>query len=334
MTNTAKEKDYIDRIVTEALEILSALGVPMDGMTQRRKERMAKAFIAVTGIKYNQTWKSSRSIQDDHMLLSRQILRFMNEHLGENISDSSYDDIRRKDLLLPVTAGIVTKSALNPDASTNDGTRAYAISAEVAAQIKLYGTVQWKNSLDTFNLGHALLSKRLNRERELNKVAVTIKDGVELKFSPGGHNELQKAIIEEFLPIFGFDSEILYVGDTANKFLYLNEELLKSLNFGEIAHDKLPDVVAFSKSKNWLYLIEAVHSANPITELRKLELEKMSDKCSVQLVFVTAFPDRICFRKHVKDIAWETEVWIADTPTHLIHFNGDKFLGPYTQLTP
>jgi adenine-specific DNA-methyltransferase len=45
---------------------------------------------------------------------------------------------------------------------------------------------------------------------------------------------------------------------------------------------------------------------------------------------VTAFPDRVTFRKFAKDIAWETEVWIADNPDHMIHFNGDKFLGPYT----
>ena len=28
-------------------------------------------------------------------------------------------------------------------------------------------------------------------------------------------------------------------------------------------------------------------------------------------------------------IAWETEVWIADEPDHMIHYNGERFLGPY-----
>ncbi|MFS2517149.1 MULTISPECIES: BsuBI/PstI family type II restriction endonuclease [Parabacteroides] len=28
------------------------------------------------------------------------------------------------------------------------------------------------------------------------------------------------------------------------------------------------------------------------------------------------------------DIAWETEVWIAENPGHMIHFNGDRFIGP------
>ena len=28
--------------------------------------------------------------------------------------------------------------------------------------------------------------------------------------------------------------------------------------------------------------------------------------------------------------AEQTEVWIAENPDHLIHYNGEKFLGPFT----
>ena len=47
------------------------------------------------------------------------------------------------------------------------------------------------------------------------------------------------------------------------------------------------------------------------------------------MIFVTAFPDRALMSKYLPDISWETEVWRADSPTHLIHFNGDRFLGPH-----
>jgi hypothetical protein len=104
---------------------------------------------------------------------------------------------------------------------------------------------------------------------------------------------------------------------------------LNALKFFELAHDKLPDIIAYSKSKNWLYLIEAVHSSGSINELRRLELKTLCQNCTAEIIFVTAFLSRNEFRKWSSEIAWETEVWIADNPDHLIHFNGDKFLGPY-----
>lgn len=319
----------IRNLVDEAIVILSELGVPVIGMTARRKERMAKAFLAVAGLRPGLSWADAKSNEDGHRLVSRQILRYMNEHLGENIADSSYDDIRRKDLVLPVVAGIVLKSASNPNANQNDGTRPYALSNELAQQLRLFGTPAWKKSLQAFLRTHRSLAEKLQRVRDLARVPVKIKDGLELSFGPGQHNLLQKLIIEQFLPFFGHGAEVLYVGEAADKFLYLDETKLKELNFFEIAHDKLPDVVAYSASKNWLFLIEAVHTSNPITELRRHILYDMSEECTADIVLVSAFSDRDTFRKFAKDIAWETEVWIADNPEHMIHYNGDKFIGPY-----
>ena len=169
----------------------------------------------------------------------------------------------------------------------------------------------------------------MKQRREKAKLPIKIGDK-EIVFSPGEHNQIQKAVIEEFLPRFGQHAEVLYVGDTADKFLFLDEPALNNLMFFEIAHDKLPDVLAYSKSKNWLFLIEAVHSANPIDPLRKITLQKLAEKCSADIVFVTAFLSRSSFKKFAADIAWETEVWIAENPDHMIHFNGDKFLGPHS----
>lgn len=328
---TKVDKVKLQKLVNEALEILTALGIPVDTLTKRRQEKMAKCFIALAGLKPDVSWQNCLSIERNHKLLSRQIITYLNNNLGENISSGSYDDIRRKDLLLPVEAGIVMNSASNPNANTNDGTRPYALSSDVAAQIKLFGTVKWDKSLKEFNSKRVLLNQKLAKERELAKVSVKIEGHAELKFSPGAHNLLQKSIIEEFLPIYGYGAEVLYVGDTANKSLFVNKQKLRELNFGELAHDELPDIVAYSAAKSWLFLIEAVTTANPITEIRKYKLEKMAKHTGKAMVYVTAFPDRPTFRKHVKDIAWETEVWIADAPTHLIHFNGDKFMGPYNE---
>lgn len=131
------------------------------------------------------------------------------------------------------------------------------------------------------------------------------------------------------MPRFGGGSSVLYVGDTSNKSLHIETEELKKLNFFELSHDELPDIVAYSKKHNWLYLIEAVYSSGPMSETRVLELKKMLKKCKAKLIFVTAFLTRNDFRKWQMDIAWETEVWTADHPDHLVHFNGHKYLGPF-----
>ncbi len=183
-------------------------------------------------------------------------------------------------------------------------------------------------ALSEFASARGSLAEELKRLRVQLLVPITI-GSTELHFGPGEHNELQKAIIESFLPQFGYGSEVLYVGDTEDKLLYLEQDRLVDIGFFELSHDKLPDVLAYSKEKNWLFLIEAVYSANPITELRKRALEKLTSVCTADIVYVSAFLTRAAFRKFAKDIAWETEVWIAESPHHLIHFNGDKFLGPH-----
>ena len=131
------------------------------------------------------------------------------------------------------------------------------------------------------------------------------------------------------MPRYGFGAQVLYVGDTSDKYLHLEEKKLKELKFFEISHEELPDIIAYSKEKNWLYLIEAVHSSGPISEIRLLQLQKLTEKCTADIVYVTAFLNRPKFRQFMAEIAWETEVWIADNPDHMVHFNGDKFLGPY-----
>jgi BsuBI/PstI restriction endonuclease domain/BsuBI/PstI restriction endonuclease HTH domain len=315
---TPRQQKILQTLVTQALQILATLGVPLTDLTPRRKEKMAKAFLAVAGLKPGMAWSEVKDNNDAHQLQSRQVIAFMNAHLGEDISSGSYDDIRRKDLALPEQALIVLKSAKNPDANTNDGTRGFALNPVAAHAVRQFGTPNWQS-----------LSAQLRRDRGLARIPVRISDGTSLSFSPGKHNILQKEIIENFLPIFGFGAEVLYVGDTANKSLFVNQEKLSALQFFELAHDKLPDVVAYSETKNWLYLIEAVTTANPITELRRKALLDLTTACTADVIFITAFPDRATYRTFAKDIAWETEVWIADAPEHMIHFNGDKFLGPY-----
>jgi len=319
----------MQKMIQEALLILQSLGVPIDNLTNRRQARMAKAFLSVAGLRPGMDWTETKDNDDQYQLLSRQIITQMNAHWGENISSGSYDDIRRQDLILPVEAFIVLNSAKNPNANTNDGTRGFAINPLAAKAIRVFGTEDWEASIKEFIQDRPTLALQMRRNRNLARIPIKIGKGLTLEFSAGGHNELQKSIIEKFLPIFGCGSLILYVGDTAKKNLFIDKEGLKNIDFFELAHDKLPDVVAYSPTKNWLYLIETVTTANPITELRRSILKRAAKNCTADLIFITAFPNRDTYRRFSKDIAWETEVWIADAPEHMIHFNGSKFLGPH-----
>ena len=317
------------KLFNESLLILSKLGIPLDGLRPRELEKMAMSFLAVADVKRSGDWSKARLRAAKDTLKSRDIISYINEHFQENISKGSYDDIRRKDLKLPVVAGIIIASANKPNAARNDPTRGYSLSPEYIELICRFGQTDWLETIEEFMADRPTLAERLEAARQLNHVPIKLPDGQTLQFSPGEHNLLQKAIIEQFLPRYGFGAEVLYVGDTAKKFLVRDEQKLKSLKFFELEHGELPDVVAYSAKKNWLFLIEAVHSANPISPMRLLELKRLAKNCTADIIFITAFLNRNAFRKNAPDIAWETEVWIADAPDHMIHFDGDKFLGPY-----
>jgi len=329
LKSTKKKSTTLCRLIDEGVEVLSRLGIPFDKLTPRATEKMVMVFLAVADVKKRGNWQSARLREGKDALKSREIITYLNQHFGENISMGSYDDIRRKDLRLPVVAGIITASANKPEAATNDPTRGYSISPEFIEIIRNFGSEDWYLNVDMFMAEKPSLDEKLKCIRDIRKIPIRLPNGVILQFSLGEHNQLQKAIIEDFLPRYGYGAEVLYVGDTAKKQLFKVEKKLSELKFFALGYEELPDIVSYSEQKNWLYLIEAVHSSGPISPIKLLEFQKLTANCKASIVYVTAFLNRDKFRKFAPDIAWESEVWIADAPDHMIHFNGDKFLGPY-----
>ena len=312
----SKKSELVQQKINEALAILESVGVPINTKTERGLERMALCFLAVAGV--TSDWSKAK---ENTNLKSRDIISIFNKDFEEKVSSGSYDDIRRKDLKLLVLADLIINSGVNKGSATNDPTRGYALHPDFHKLIVTYNTEQWDKALIAFNQTKPNLAEILARKRDIEKIPVKLPNGKPLELSLGEHNLLQKRIIEDFLPRFGSDCMVLYVGDTSNKLLHIEANELKKLNFFELSHDELPDIVAFSKKNNWLYLIEAVHSSGPMSEIRVLELRRLLKDCKAELIFVTAFLTRTEFRKWQMDIAWETEVWIADHSDHLIHFN-------------
>ena len=211
--------------------------------------------------------------------------------------------------------------------ATNSPNYRYRLTDEMLHLIQSFDTADWERSLACFMENHDSLVDLYASKRTMRKMPVKI-NGEDFTFSPGKHNQLQKAIIEEFAPRFAPNSECLYVGDTTEKDLVKNVDKLRALGFEITLHDKMPDVVLYSEDKDWLYFIESVTSVGPMEPKRIKEIEEMTTGVTSGKIYVTAFLDFKTFKQFSESLAWETEVWIAGMPDHMIHLNGDKFLGP------
>jgi hypothetical protein len=148
------------------------------------------------------------------------------------------------------------------------------------------------------------------------------------------HRKLIKNVVEKFCLRFVPGGMVVYIGDAENKFLHLDTDYLLRLGVVIPATAKMPDVVVHDTKRNWLLLIEAVTSTGPVDRKRRRELKDLFAGSKAGLVFVTAFSTREVMRSFLTQISWETEVWIAEDPEHLIHFNGERFLGPYPDVMP
>jgi len=311
----------------QAKEILKALGMP----PAQYNDRSGWVFLALANIKPSDDWSSATA----PLLPTVDIMQFIREHYSKDYKPNSRETIRRQTLHQFEQARIVDRNRDNPQRPTNSKDNNYSINAPILNVLHLYPSEDWNNAVDEYKEQLSDLIAQYERKISKELIPVTLPSGDVVKLSPGEHNQLHADIIHEFCPRFAANGVVLYIGDTASsrgeggKLMVLEADYLESLGVPPMSHDKLPDVVLFDKEKRWLFLIEAVTSHGPVSQKRWIELEQALKGCKVGRVYVTAFPDRAEFRKNAADIAWESEVWISEEPEHMIHFNGDRFLGPY-----
>ena len=256
-------------------------------------------------------------------------MAFMRKHYDKDYAANTRETIRRQTLHQFEQARLVDRNPDDPSRPTNSGKNAYALTDNALAVLRAFGTPRFKRAVAGFIEKFGSLAAAYDSSREALRVPLRIPGGKTVYLSPGKHNELQVAVIQEFGPRFAPGAELVYVGDTAQKQVIRDAEGLQALGVPITEHDKLPDIILYWRQRNWLYLIEAVTSHGPVSPKRHRELEKILAKCTADRIYVTAFLDTTSFRKYAGDIAWETEVWIAEKPDHMIHFNGRHFLGPY-----
>lgn len=227
-----------------------------------------------------------------------------------------------------VVHGLLARNDDDPHRPTNSSKTNYRLTAPALAACRAYGTKGFEKASAAFRNGAESVRREMNRTRNLALIPVTTGQG-EIKLSPGGQSPIIKAVIEDFRARFAPGSDLLYVGDTASKFAVFDQSTFATLGLTFAPAEKMPDVILWCRRRGWLILIEAVASDGPVDGKRRMELKHLFQNFPTGLVFVTAFADKSAMRRHITDVAWETEIWIADAPEHMIHLNGERFLGPY-----
>ena len=300
----------------EARDILSTLQVP----AKQQNVMCCCVLLAMCGLKEGQDWLGATN----NWIRIHDVIAFASENYGIIYAENSRETIRKQAMHHFRNAAFIEDNGK----ATNSPNYRYRLTNEMLKLLQSYSSGMWSKNLNTFLSNHETLISIYASKRAVRKMPVRI-NGLELTFSPGKHNQLQRAIIEEFAPRFAPNSECLYVGDTIEKDLVKNENKLRELGFAITLHDKMPDVVLYSSQKNWIYFIEAVTSVGPMEPKRIKEIEEMTTGVTAGKIYVTAFLDFKTFKMFSESLAWETEAWIAETPDHMIHLNGDKFLGPH-----
>ena len=316
-----KRRTAAAKRVDEALDILKALNVPR----KQQNERSALTFLALLGMTPSKRWSEAEA----PMLGITEMMSVFRDRFGKRYAPNTRETVRRFTVHQFVQIGLVLANPDDPRRPVNSPDNRYQVSPTLLKLAQAYGSTTWDSSVAGFLRTAEALGRLQPKERAMVLLPVKLPSGKRVSLTAGGQNELVKKIIEEFCPRFTPGGVIVYLGDTGQKQRHVEAGYLDRLGVEIDEHGKMPDVVVHLPQKDWLVLIEAVTSHGPIGLKRHNELKVLFGAARAGLVFVTAFLTRRAMTKYLGEIAWETEVWVAEAPSHIIHFNGERFLGPY-----
>lgn len=308
--------------LAEAHQILVSLGLPR----AQQNERSALCLLALVDLTPRKKWGQS----GNPLMGITPIMDWVREHYRKGYAPNTRETVRRQTMHQFVDAGIALYNPDDPERPVNSPKAVYQIEPATLELLRCFGTKAWHDHLTDYLAKRETLAAKYAKVREQQRIPVQIAPDKKITLSPGEHSELIRAIIEEFGPRFAPGSVLIYAGDTGDKWGYFDAALLTNLGVSIDSHGKMPDVILHYVERNWLLLVESVTSHGPVDGKRHAELAQLFAGAKAGLVYVTAFPSRAIMGRYLGEIAWETEVWVADAPSHLIHFNGERFLGPHT----
>jgi len=313
------------RHIKNAHKILLSLGLPR----AQQNERSALCLLALLHLTPKKTWAQALN----PLMGITPIMDWIRDHYKKTYAPNTRETVRRQTMHQFVDAGIALYNPDKPDRPVNSPAAVYQIEPAALALLRSFDAPAWHDKLTDYLAGRPTLAAQYAHERKQNLVPVQIAPGKKIVLSPGEHSELIRAIIEHFAARFAPGAVLIYAGDTGEKWGYFDAPWLAKLGVNVDSHGKMPDVALYYPERNWLLLVESVTSHGPVDGKRHAELARLFAGSSAGLIYVTAFPNRAIMGRYLGEIAWETDVWVADAPSHLIHFNGERFLGPYTSAT-
>jgi hypothetical protein len=315
MKNEAYEK------IEETRFILESLGLD----AERSNERSALVVLSLLKLRTGDPWTEVTA----PAVGTRAIMDWIRDEYGVTYAPNTRETIRRFSLHQFVDSALVQQNPDDPHRPINSPKWCYQISPEVLEVFRRYGTNDYESILKEYLQQVPGLVSQYAAVRDLRRVPVKLPNGDPVTLSPGGQNTLIRQMVEDFCPRYAPGGHVLYVGDAGVKWAVYEKEILSGLGVDIDQHGKMPDLVVYLPEKNWLFLMEAASTHGPVDGQRYSELTDLFGGSRAGLVYVSCFPSRAIMRKYLAVIAWETEAWCADHPTHLIHFNGDRFLGPH-----
>jgi adenine-specific DNA-methyltransferase len=307
------------RRIEEALAILKDISAPKE----QQNERSALCLLALADIRPETPWSQSTAPR-------RRITEMMDwfrDYYGKQYAPNTRETVRRQTMHQFVQMGLVVENPDRPDRPINSPKWCYQLHQQALSLLKSYDSEQWEEARRNYAISVTNLLQ--DRNRNIPMIPVNLPSGQAIQLSSGGQNILIKDVLESFCPRFTPGGSVLYIGDAGDKFIINETQKLREMGIELDPHGKMPDIVIYYEQQDWLVLIEAVTSHGPVNLKRHNELKQLFRFSQKSLVFVTAFPSRKEMTRYLAEISWETEVWVADQPDHMIHFNGERFLGPY-----
>lgn len=327
------KRTYDYNKMNEMAEILKALELPKN----LTNVRGILTLLATAQIEEKSKW---RSAQESYMR-THDMIHFINMHYpnkgGTDLKKGDYKENTRESIRKGAVAPFCEIAILESNGEvTNSGNTGYRLTKEFAKLLKSYGTEEWHDNLEYYKSSHISYAQKYNQDKDLDKGLGATFNGVEYRFSVAPHNRLQIAVLNDFVPYFVSGAKLLYIGDTKNRIIVKDDEMLKKLNVHVLDNAKLPDIILYDENEKhkWLLFIEAYTSSGEITIERKKKILEYCQDCpkDVEIIFVTAFMNMKKCKEKFLSIAWDTEIWVAEEPKHMIHKNGDRFIAGHESL--
>lgn len=282
-------------------------------------------MLALVNVRATTPWSEA----SDNLVGITEMMDYFKIYYGITYAPNTRETVRRQTVHQFMQIGLVNANPDDPSRPINSPKTRYVIEPRILELIKTFDTSEWEVNLREYLHNAVSLGNLQVRERLMSMITVTLPGGESVMLSIGDHNQLIKDVIENFCPRYTPGGKVIYIGDAGEKLNDIEIQYFEQLGIQVDKHGKMPDLVIVLPEKKWLILIEAVTSHGPINLKRHNELRDLFGKGDYGLVFVTAFESRKAMHKYLSEIAWETEVWVSEAPSHLIHFNGERFLGPY-----